>query len=264
MDRARVLAAIVLFVAAFIALVGVFLVLDDRIPVVANAAFAVLGIMTLVASFALRHSPTLYFWQLRLSARFGRTVAPSWHLRATYRARFGPDSDVDERIRRRLAGATVRGESTRRIRVEVGGSSAIIAWEQPDAESRDDWIVAVDLAYPSVAYHDSVRFLRELVMPLLEEIEGAIGASDRGYEMTVEYQAGRNPFEGLLVRSAPGAAVTSYYVVFKPEADRDAVIELSRSQMRFRSSSRSAFESIVERLLTLRGKWPTELFGRPT
>ena len=208
--------------------------------------------------------PIIRSWRKRFQSSVGRHVAPAWKLSVDYRSRIQPG---DERVEARLAAATsVTFEriTTRTIRVAAGGTSAAMDWSEPlddePSSGAPDWVIHVEVDYPPVPYHESVSFLRNRVMPLLEVLESAVDASpDRLYHLTVEYGSDNNPFEGLLIRAAPDETIAAYSVVIKPAGAGEELIEVSRESQALQAVSRSRFEELVERLLTLDGRWPVAL-----
>lgn len=244
-----------------VALTAVLVFADETVPVVAQAFLTALSIVAALASWAIWNYPPVYFWRKRVASTFGRHVAPAWKLLVDYRSRIQPS---DPRVEERLAAeqdVTFERTSARTIRVMAQATTATITWADPlteeDTLGAPDWVVHVDVSYPPVAYHQSVVFLRERVMPLLEVIESAIDASpDRLYHLTVEYDPDNNPFEGLLIRAAPDETISAYSVLIRPSNAGEELIEINRERLALQAVSRSRFEELVERLLTLDGRWP--------
>jgi hypothetical protein len=251
----------VVAVAAVLLITAVLVMSDERVPAAAQAFLTAVSIVLAIGSWAVWNYPPVYFWRKRVASTFGRHVAPAWKLLVDYRSRTQPS---DPRIEGRLAaahGVTFERTSSRTLRVTSQGTAATIAWADAltdeDSAGAPDWVVHVEVSYPPVAYHDSVDFLRAHVMPLLETLESAIDASpDRLYHLTVEYDPGNNPFEGLLIRAAPDATITAYSVLIRPWNDSEELIEVNRERVALQAVSRSRFEELVERLLTLDGRWP--------
>lgn len=250
--------------ALVVALSLVFLAADAAVPVIAQAVLTALSVVLVLGSWAVWNYPPVYFWRKRLQSSIGRHVAPAWKLSVDYRSRIQPG---DDRVEARLAaanGVTFERTTTRTLRVSAGGTAAAIEWSEPlddePTSGAPDWVVHVEVEYPPVPYHESVGFLRKRVMPLLEVLEAAIDASpDRLYHLTVEYGSDSNPFEGLLIRAAPDETISAYSVMIKPAGAGEELIEVNRERLALQAVSRSRFEELVERLLTLDGRWPVAL-----
>jgi hypothetical protein len=239
----------------------IFMIASDKLPVFATALLTAVAIVLALGSWAVWNYPPVYFWRKRVVSTFGRHVAPAWRVLVDYRSRIQPS---DPRVEARLAAVRdlmfVR-ESDHTVRVTAQATTATITWADPlteeDTSRAPDWIVHVDVSYPPVPYHQSVEFLRQRVMPLLEVLESAIDASpDRLYHLTVEYDPDNNPFEGLLIRAAPDETISAYSVMIRPEGAGEELIEINRERLALQAVSRSRFEELVERLLTLDGRWP--------
>jgi hypothetical protein len=245
-------AFVLLFAATFLG----FTWIGGAFPSDVNNILTAAGVTSLAGSVLYARSGDLRFWLIRVRARFLRGVAPAWKIRVAYRARVGPSDlgELGDVLRRTHSDARVTAESDKRIAIEAGGSRLIVEWVQPlDEPDRGlrDWEVQGFMDHPSVQYHDSVRFLRRVVMPLLEGVESALEVVGREYRLVVEYGHGGNPFEGLVVRSAPGQAITSYdFLLAAGPGER---IHMSKDRLDLSASSRSRFEEIVESLLALGG-----------
>jgi hypothetical protein len=249
--------------AAVGALTAAFLALGPAVPTFLQAFITALAVVSAVGSWAVWNYPPIYFWRKRFASRIGRHIAPAWRLQVDYRSRVQPQ---DPRVETRLAHAgslSFDRTSSRSLRVTAQATTATIDWAEPLAEEdtpgAPDWVVHIEVEYPPVPYHESVEFLRQRVMPLLEVLESAIDASpDRLYHLTVEYDRGNNPFEGILIRAAPDETISAYSVLIKPEGASEELIEINRERLALQAVSRSRFEELVERLLTLDGRWPVE------
>jgi hypothetical protein len=250
--------------ALIAALTFVFVVADDKLPVLATALVTSVSIVLALGSWAVWNYPPVYFWRKRLGSSIGRRVAPAWKLTVDYRSRIQPD---DPRVEAKLAavkGLTFERSTSRTVRVTAQATTATMNWSEPlldeDGPGAPDWMVSVAVSYPPVPYHESVEFLRGRVMPLLEVLETAIDASpDRIYHLTVEYEPGNNPFEGLLIRAAPDETISAYSVMIKPAGAGEERIDISRERLALQAVSRSRFEELVQGLLTLDGRWPVAL-----
>lgn len=248
-------------IALVVGLTVFFVVADEKIPVAAQAFLTALSVVAALGSWAVWNYPPVYFWRKRVASSLGRHVAPAWNLLVDYRSRTQPD---DPRVEAKLAGVrglTFERPTNRTVRVIAQATTATITWSEPlldeDTKGAPDWVVHVAVSYPPVPYHDSVEFLRKRVMPLLEVLETAIDASpDRLYHLTVEYDPGNNPFEGLLIRAAPDETISAYSVMIKPAGAGEELIEVNRERLALQAVSRSRFEELVQGLLTLDGRWP--------
>lgn len=244
-----------------IALTAAFLWLGEGIPTIAAALLTASSIVFGLGSWAAWHYPPVYFWRQRFWASVGRRQAPAWKLRLMYRSRSQADdrSEVAERLIRR--GLRVEDRVPRELEVVRGATHLTLHWEDPDVEAEEadppNWFVSVAVDYPPIAYHESIRFLRSSVMPILEVVESALDVTpDRSYRLVVEYPRGHNPFEGLLIRAAPDTTVANYSVMLRPDPTGEERIELSQERLTLTAVTRSRFEELVERLLTLDGSWP--------
>jgi hypothetical protein len=247
--------------AAIAVLTLALIALGSAVPSAFEAFLAASSIVLAIGSWAVWNNPRLYFWRLRMSASLGRKVAPAWRLSVTYRSKRGPDDPAAIAGSLEAAGLACETISSRTVQVLEGSTRLVVHWDEPvlddDGAGAPDWIVNVEADYPPVPYSESIRFLRHDVMPVLESLEISLQATPaRLYHLRVAYAPGRNPFEGLLIRATPDVLVTHYSVLLKPEGTRDEKIELSREAVSLEATSRSRFEQLVERLLTLDGSWP--------
>ena len=257
---------VIALLVAISAFTAGFLIIDNRLPRLAEAVITASSLTLLAGSYLVSKNPRLYFWRQRVVANLGRHVAPAWRLRITYRSRLSPNdaTQMGETLRGR--GFTCDFLSDRTAQVIQGGTRVEVHWDEPDLDNGDgppDWFVFVDADYPTIPYQESIRFLRGSVMPLLETVEQAIEAVAAPlYHLDVIYSPRYNPFEGLLIRAVPGALVSHYSVMLRPEGARDEKIDLSRDRLSLEAGTRSGFERQVERLLTLNGSWPADYLGR--
>jgi hypothetical protein len=250
--------------AIVVILTVVLLLADDKIPAAATALLTSVSIVLAVGSWAVWNYPPVYFWRKRLASRVGRRVAPAWKLTVDYRSRIQPDNPRVEAKLGAVKGLTFERPTSRTVRATAMSTTATISWSEPlldeDTIGAPDWMVSVAVGYAPVPYHESVEFLRGRVMPLLEVLETAIDASpDRIYHLTVAYEPGNNPFEGLLIRAAPDETISAYSVMIKPAGAGEELIEISRERLALQAVSRSRFEELVQGLLTLDGRWPVAL-----
>jgi hypothetical protein len=236
-------------------------IVDARV----DAFMTAIGVWSMVAAIAYQRSSSVRYWIIRLRARLGRGFAPSWKLSVGLRARVGPDEGAvfEERVRKRLPLARLDFTRERAATLTVTGNPLEIEWAHPMVDldrDTEDWEVHVSAEYPSVMYHDSIRFLRQNVMPVLEAIDESLEATARDYHLIVHYGTAGNPFEGLVIQAAPPDTVVSYQVTLRPGADEE--IQLLGDRLTLTATSRSRFEEAVERLLTLNGAWGPGLSGR--
>lgn len=256
------LAVVPLAALAAIALLTLLMLwLGDSVPNVVAAVLAATSIVLGLGSWAVGHYPPLFFWRRRMAATLGRRIAPAWKLRLGYRSRVSPQDRHRAAEQLTAGGMRVEQRSDRELALILGAVHLTVRWDEPylddDGSGPPDWLVSLDVDYPPVPYNESIRFLRSEVMPLLEVIERALDVTpDRSYRLTVEYPKGANPFEGLLIRAAPDETVTNYSVMLRPDPAGEERIELSRERVALTATTRSRFEELVERLLTLDGSWP--------
>jgi hypothetical protein len=270
MKRVRNLPGLVVWpaagLAAIVGLTILMLWLGDSVPNLVTAVVTSSSIVLAVGSWAVWHYPPLYFWRQKFAAALGRRIAPGWKLRLAYQSRVSPaEREIfTERLsEERLAFGRLRVEerSEHDLELILGPTHFNMRWDEPrldeDGTGQPDWFVSLDVDYPPVPYNESIRFLRLEVMPVLEAVERALDVTpSRSYRLVVEYPRGANPFEGLLIRAAPDQTVTNYSVILRPDPRGEERIELSREGVALTAVSRSRFEELVERLLTLDGSWP--------
>lgn len=244
-----------LFAAMVIVLIVVFLAIVRDLPDQANAVLLAVSLTTLTFSFVLTRSNDLRFWLIRIRARLGRGVAPAWKLRASYRVRRSRAeiSDVAARLRDRYPDARVAPIGDRRLEVDAG-SRMVVEWLDA-IEDHDrglvDWHVVASFDHASVQYHDSVRFLSRVMLPVLEAVEDALEVVERRYHLIVEYGPGGNPFEGFLVRTAPEQSVASYQIQLRQSSVE--TVTMMKDRLDLESISPSRLQEIVERLLAFSG-----------
>jgi hypothetical protein len=255
---AEVLVVSIALAAAVLALATGLVWLGTPLPEWASALSTSAGIVAVGASLLFARSPTLRFWLIRVRTLLRPRTAPQWRLSVGLRVRIGPEQ-IDlfrERLAKRLPSAAIQPLGSGRFDVSAGGVHLDLGWGEAIVdESRDlmDWQADVLFEAPVVSYRDSIGLLRGSVMPVLERVDEALEAHARHYQLVVSYKPGTSPFEGLLVRSVPSAAIATYDVLLT--AGRNEQIHLGKDKLSLESPSRASFEQLVHRFLTLDNDW---------
>lgn len=244
----------VVFVCAAVGLSVLLFITGDAVPAAATATVTGFSITLTVATVLASRSARLFFWVQRVKALNGSSRAPAWDVdinllsRLDYTAMPTVADALKQRNRR------VDPDGPRRLIAHFGDVPVSIEWMDHVGDSHD-WRVMVQLRYPSVPFTETSTFLSG-TLKTLEALEESLQVFERRLQLSVTYKAGQNPFEGILIRSAPVASVAAYSVTLSPEGGESGTVVLNRTSVIVSSKSLVTFQRVVEGVLTLGGKWP--------
>ena len=213
-----------------------------------------------------RHSLAFYLLVERVRVRFSRRSAV-WDVMVRYSVPWahggkGILENVDTAVRS-VAGEQARAQTT-------GTWQRVYEWRRTGIDldltihppegvipSADPPKVAVYLHVRNlrVSFADSQAVLTHRIMPLLESIEDGIRPDDRAYTLTASFDAGQNPYLGLLLRWFPPEYIERFEAGLRllpaDGAPSAGSVRIERDQLSVTSEARRPFEKAALQCLTL-------------
>lgn len=115
-------------------------------------------------------------------------------------------------------------------------------------------VLHVQVADQSVSFRDSKEILQSQLLPIVEQIENAVGSARRQYSLTAHFRDKENPYLSVYLRRIDKDLINTFQCTYNPARESPGVtVSVNLENINIVAESREVFRTEALKVLALSG-----------